>query len=96
MLTGESGVAVSEHIAELTAQLARMVEAGVAVGAFTAADPRVTASAVFGTGRCHDPCHAPMGSGRVRRRLRCGDGTGGAGPAGLIPGVDQVLGSTVA
>lgn len=60
VLTGESGEAVPEHIDELTAQLARIVEAGVAAGAFTAADPEVTASAVFqATGRFHDPCHAP-------------------------------------
>ncbi|MEV7994788.1 TetR family transcriptional regulator [Streptomyces sp. NPDC086077] len=60
VLTGESGEAVREHIEELTAQLARIVEAGVAEGAFTAADPEVTASAVFqATGRFHDPCHAP-------------------------------------
>ncbi|MFJ4470989.1 TetR family transcriptional regulator [Streptomyces sp. NPDC089424] len=59
VLTGESGEAVPEHIAELTAQLARIVEAGVAAGAFTAADPEITASAVFqATGRFHDPCYA--------------------------------------
>ncbi|MFD7435768.1 TetR family transcriptional regulator [Streptomyces sp. NPDC059861] len=60
VLTGESSEAVPEHIEELTAQLTRIVEAGVAAGAFTAADPEVAASAVFqATGRFHDPCYAP-------------------------------------
>ncbi|MFE9770736.1 TetR family transcriptional regulator [Streptomyces sp. NPDC005931] len=60
VLTGENGEAVGEHIADLTAQLTRILEAGAASGAFTAAaDPVTTARAVFqATGRFHDPCYA--------------------------------------
>jgi AcrR family transcriptional regulator len=59
VLTGENGAAVSEHIADLTGQLARIVEAGIADGTFTAGDPAVAARAVFqATGRFHDPCYA--------------------------------------
>ncbi|MFF4038687.1 TetR family transcriptional regulator [Streptomyces sp. NPDC001816] len=58
-LTDEVGLSVGEHIADLTAQLARIIEAGAASGAFTAPDPAATARAVFqATGRFHDPCHA--------------------------------------
>jgi AcrR family transcriptional regulator len=59
VLTGENGEAVGEHVADLTGQLTRIVEAGVTAGAFAAADPAVTARAVFqATGRFHDPCYA--------------------------------------
>jgi AcrR family transcriptional regulator len=59
VLTGENGTAVSEHIDDLTAQLTRIVRAGVETGDFTAADPEATARAVFqATGRFHDPCYA--------------------------------------
>ncbi|MEV5081372.1 TetR family transcriptional regulator [Streptomyces sp. NPDC056159] len=59
VLTGENGVAVGEHIADLTGQLTRIVRDGVAAGAFTAADPAVAAQALFhATGRFHDPGHA--------------------------------------
>jgi AcrR family transcriptional regulator len=60
VLTGENGTVVREHIADLTAQLTRIVEAGVESGTFAAtADPGATARAVFhATGRFHDPCHA--------------------------------------
>ncbi|MEV0978013.1 TetR family transcriptional regulator [Streptomyces sp. NPDC049915] len=59
VLTDENGTTVGEHIADLTAQLTRIVEDGVASGAFTAADPAVAARAVFqATARFHDPCHA--------------------------------------
>ncbi|MGV9499822.1 TetR family transcriptional regulator [Streptomyces sp. NPDC003642] len=59
VLTGENGTAVGEHIADLTAQLTRIVRDGVASGDFTSDDPRATARAVFqATGRFHDPCYA--------------------------------------
>ncbi|MFE1438849.1 TetR/AcrR family transcriptional regulator [Streptomyces sp. NPDC058739] len=56
VLTGENTAAVGEHIDDLTAQLTRIVEAGVADGVFAAADPEAAARAVFqATGRFHDP-----------------------------------------
>lgn len=59
VLTGENGEAVGELIADLTGQLARIVEAGVTAGAFAAPDPAATARALFqSTGRFHDPCYA--------------------------------------
>lgn len=59
VLTDENGTVVGEHIADLAAQLTRIIEDGVAAGAFTAADPAAAARAVFhATGRFHDPCHA--------------------------------------
>ncbi|MFF7789133.1 TetR family transcriptional regulator [Streptomyces sp. NPDC007991] len=59
VLTGENGTVVGEHIADLTGQLTRIVEAGVASGAFATTDPGATARAVFhATGRFHDPCYA--------------------------------------
>ncbi|MBV7697713.1 TetR family transcriptional regulator [Streptomyces sp. TRM70350] len=60
VLTGESSEAVPDHIADLIAQLTRIVEAGVAAGTFASGDPETTARAVFhATGRFHDPCYAP-------------------------------------
>ncbi|GEC05938.1 TetR family transcriptional regulator [Streptomyces spinoverrucosus] len=60
VLTGESNEAVPEHIDDLTAQLTRIIEAGVAAGTFASDDPQSTARAVFhATGRFHDPCYAP-------------------------------------
>ncbi|MFI6204983.1 TetR/AcrR family transcriptional regulator [Streptomyces sp. NPDC051041] len=59
VLTAESGTAVGEHLADLTAQLTRIIEAGTADGTFAAADPAAAAGAVFqATVRFHDPCHA--------------------------------------
>jgi AcrR family transcriptional regulator len=59
VLTDEAGTAVGEHLADLTAQLTRIIEAGVAGGDFAATDPRASARAVFqATGRFHDPCYA--------------------------------------
>lgn len=59
VLAEENVAAVEQHIAELTAQLTGIVEAGVAAGIFTAADPAGTAGALFhATGRYHDPCYA--------------------------------------
>ncbi|MFS8199619.1 TetR/AcrR family transcriptional regulator [Streptomyces sp. CWNU-52B] len=59
VLTGESGAAVGEHIATLTAQLTTIIRSGVDSGAFAAADPATAALALFhATDRFHDPCHA--------------------------------------
>ncbi|MEW5353095.1 TetR/AcrR family transcriptional regulator [Streptomyces sp. 16-176A] len=59
VLAEENGEAVGAHVDELTGQLTAIVEAGVATGAFTAADPAATAQALFhATGRFHDPCYA--------------------------------------
>ncbi|GAB2843276.1 TetR family transcriptional regulator [Streptomyces deserti] len=60
VLVGENGEAVGAHIDDLTGQLTRIVEAGVASGAFAPpADPATTARALFqATGRFHDPGYA--------------------------------------
>ncbi|MGV9886404.1 TetR family transcriptional regulator [Streptomyces sp. NPDC003395] len=59
VLTDENGTAVGEHIADLAAQLTRIIEDGVTAGTFTAPDPAAAARAVFhATGRFHDPCYA--------------------------------------
>ncbi|MFI6853048.1 TetR family transcriptional regulator [Streptomyces sp. NPDC050416] len=59
VLTDENGAAVGEHIADLTSQLTRIIQAGVETGHFAATDPEATARAVFqATGRFHDPCYA--------------------------------------
>ncbi|WP_445279597.1 TetR family transcriptional regulator [Streptomyces sp. DSM 118148] len=59
VLTDENGTVVGEHLADLTGQLTRVIEAGMAAGSFAAADPATTARAVFqATGRFHDPCYA--------------------------------------
>ncbi|MER6342894.1 TetR family transcriptional regulator [Streptomyces sp. NPDC001595] len=59
VLTGESGEAVAEHIADLVGQLATIVRAGTEAGTLASADPATTARAVFhATGRFHDPCYA--------------------------------------
>ncbi|MGW2699021.1 TetR family transcriptional regulator [Streptomyces sp. NPDC001340] len=59
VLADENGLAVGEHIADLTGQLARIIQDGVAAGAFTAPAPVAAARAVFqATGRFHDPCYA--------------------------------------
>ncbi|PWI18536.1 TetR family transcriptional regulator [Streptomyces sp. Act143] len=60
VLTTENGEAVNAHLADLTGQLARIVQDGVDTGTFTAADPEAAARAVFhATGRFHDPGYAP-------------------------------------
>jgi AcrR family transcriptional regulator len=57
--SGESGEAVGEHISVLTGQLTTIVRSGLDSGAFAAADPAATATALFhATDRFHDPCHA--------------------------------------
>jgi AcrR family transcriptional regulator len=59
VLTDENGTAVGEHIADLTAQLTRIIAAGAEAGAFPVPDPATAARAVFqATGRFHDPCYA--------------------------------------
>ncbi|MFE2100085.1 MULTISPECIES: TetR family transcriptional regulator [unclassified Streptomyces] len=59
VLTEENVAAVGEHITDLTAQLTRIIQDGVAAGAFTAPGPAATARAVFqATGRFHDPGYA--------------------------------------
>ncbi|MFG2556863.1 TetR family transcriptional regulator [Streptomyces sp. NPDC048581] len=59
VLAEENTEAVGAHIADLTGQLAQIIEAGAGAGTFTTADPAATARAVFqATGRFHDPCYA--------------------------------------
>ncbi|MEU0003410.1 TetR family transcriptional regulator [Streptomyces sp. NPDC006314] len=59
VLTDENGTVVGEHIADLTAQLTRIIAAGAGSGAFSVPDPAAAARAVFqATGRFHDPCYA--------------------------------------
>jgi hypothetical protein len=59
VLTDENGAVVGEHIADLTAQLTRIIADGAGSGAFAVPDPAAAARAVFhATGRFHDPCYA--------------------------------------
>jgi AcrR family transcriptional regulator len=59
VLAGESGAMVHAHLADLTGQLARIIETGVGTGDFTAPDPTATARAVFqATAHFHDPGYA--------------------------------------
>lgn len=59
VLADDLGGAIGDHVADLIAQLARIVAAGAASGAFQASDPAAAARAVFhATGRFHDPCYA--------------------------------------
>ncbi|MFA7754839.1 TetR family transcriptional regulator [Streptomyces sp. NRRL B-2790] len=59
VLTDENVTAVGEHLADLIAQLTRIIGAGAGSGAFTVPDPAAAARAVFhATGRFHDPCYA--------------------------------------
>ncbi|WP_030208570.1 TetR family transcriptional regulator [Streptomyces sp. NRRL S-87] len=58
LLSENSGV-VDAHLAELVAQLARIIEEGVAAGTLDAPDVPAAARAVFdATGRFHDPQYA--------------------------------------
>ncbi|AWW39690.1 TetR family transcriptional regulator [Streptomyces sp. AS58] len=60
VLTAEAGEVVGEHIADLTAQLTRIIRDGVAAGVFASPDPAAGARAVFqATGHFHDPGYAP-------------------------------------
>ncbi|MFF8279208.1 TetR family transcriptional regulator [Streptomyces lateritius] len=59
LIDGSSGV-VEQHIDVLIGQVRVIVEEGVRGGEFTAADPGVTARALFdATCRFHDPAYAP-------------------------------------
>ncbi|MEV6761583.1 TetR family transcriptional regulator [Streptomyces sp. NPDC051105] len=59
VLADESGPAVTEHIDDLTGQLAEILRDGAGTGAFTVADPAAAARVVFqATGRFHDPGYA--------------------------------------
>ncbi|WP_030754693.1 TetR/AcrR family transcriptional regulator [Streptomyces sp. NRRL F-5135] len=60
VLIDESSGVVEDHLAELTGQLTRIIDAGVRAGEFSAEDPAEAAAAVFAaTDRFHDPAHAP-------------------------------------
>ncbi|WP_419994792.1 TetR family transcriptional regulator [Streptomyces boninensis] len=51
---------VARHVAELTTQLARIIEDGGREGTLAATDPAAAAEAVFSaTARFHDPVYAP-------------------------------------
>ncbi|MEU3984620.1 hypothetical protein AB0F77_31940 [Streptomyces sp. NPDC026672] len=59
VLAGENVDAVAGHIAELTAQLTRIVAAGITEGVFAPGDPASTGRTLFHlSGRYHDPCYA--------------------------------------
>ncbi|MER7834600.1 TetR family transcriptional regulator [Streptomyces sp. NPDC096040] len=59
VLVDENGPAVTEHIDDLTGQLAEILRDGVGTGAFTVSDPAAAARVVFqATGRFHDPGYA--------------------------------------
>lgn len=59
LLSDESKGAVHVHIADLTAQLERIVADGMASGEFASGDARSAAVAVFdATSRFHNPAHA--------------------------------------
>ncbi|MWA11001.1 TetR family transcriptional regulator [Streptomyces sp. BA2] len=59
VLTGENSGVVDRHIADLTDQLATIIQEGAAQGAFTTTDPASTSRAVFdATNRFHDPAYA--------------------------------------
>lgn len=60
VLIDESSGVVDQHITVLEDQVRRIVEEGVAAGAFAAPDPSASARAVFAaTARFHDPSYAP-------------------------------------
>ncbi|MGW7274978.1 TetR family transcriptional regulator [Streptomyces sp. NPDC054864] len=59
VLTSENSGVVDRHIAELTGQLATIIQEGANQGTFRAADATTTARAVFdATNRFHDPAYA--------------------------------------
>ncbi|WP_405961171.1 TetR family transcriptional regulator [Streptomyces sp. NBC_00024] len=61
VLAEENGEAVGAHIADLTGQLARIVQSGVDARTFTSTAPAPAARAVFhATARFHDPSYAPV------------------------------------
>ncbi|MEV8015548.1 TetR family transcriptional regulator [Streptomyces sp. NPDC086554] len=63
VLTGENSAVVDRHIADLTGQLATIIQEGATQGTFETPDPASTARAVFdATNRFHDPAYAPQWS----------------------------------
>ena len=59
ILVLENSSAAADHVADLVHQLATIIAAGIAAGAFTGADPAGTAQAVFtATTRFHHPALA--------------------------------------
>ncbi|GAB2985819.1 TetR family transcriptional regulator [Saccharothrix stipae] len=59
VLVKENSTVVAQHIADMVAELTRIVADGVASGDFTTPDPAMSARAVFdATSRFHDPAHA--------------------------------------
>ncbi len=64
-IAGESREVISEHVASLVDQLARIIADGVERGNFEASDPRSAARAVFdATSRFHNPANAASWSDR--------------------------------
>jgi AcrR family transcriptional regulator len=58
-LASDARDVVGAHVAELTAQVARILRDGVSAGVFTVADPELTAAAIVSaTQRFHHPVHA--------------------------------------
>ncbi|MFD7661501.1 TetR family transcriptional regulator [Streptomyces sp. NPDC059788] len=58
-LVGESGGVVEQHVADLTGQLAAIIQDGIDQGAFAPGDSATLARAIFdATRRFHDPCYA--------------------------------------
>ncbi|MER5523306.1 TetR family transcriptional regulator [Streptomyces sp. NPDC002677] len=59
VLVDENGPAVTEHLDDLTGQLAGILRDGAGTGVFTVSDPAAAARVVFqATGRFHDPGYA--------------------------------------
>jgi len=60
LIAGDSQGVVLAHVAQLTAQLARIVADGMAAGEFAYGDPAAVARSVWdATTRFHHPAHAP-------------------------------------
>lgn len=58
-MAAEARHAVAAHVAELTAQIARILTDGVASGDFAVGDVNAAATALFtATARFHNPMHA--------------------------------------
>lgn len=83
VLTGETGEVVGEHLADLTGQLTRIIEAGVASGDFAVPDPRTTAG-------CRLPGH------RTLPRPRLPPGVGATGCPGGLHGAGGPAGARTA
>jgi AcrR family transcriptional regulator len=64
-LAEEARAVVEAHIVELVSQVTKILRAGIAEGAFTAADPERTATALFAaTAKFHHPAHAAIWAGK--------------------------------